>query len=250
MSPTAQSRRAESSAICPLSGESGYLPTIGSDDRRGWCRSIRREAPERALRDQNIDLPQLRDDLFRVCIASSRLQSSLMSKTLPQVGPLQGTPNTAHRRRTMKGVVFLGARKLELREFPDPTPGSRDVILDCSERGPLRHLVVHRACPTGDCTSPSASAAACRGTRHRPGRRQASGEVPSGRYSLRTLLFRCGHTNHHRSPPNGGRDVARKILSSIASGSPVQYSVVSYFKRTQSFQGPPIWVSHSTSRSR
>jgi hypothetical protein len=162
----------------------------------------------------------------------------------------RASPNTAHRRRTMKGVVFLGDRKLELREFPDPTPGSRDVILDCSERGPLRHLVVHRACPTGDCTSPSASAAACRGTRHRPGRRQASGEVPSGRYSLRTLLFRCGHTNHHRSPPNGGRDVARKILSSIASGSPVQYSVVSYFKRTQSFQGPPIWVSHSTSRSR
>jgi hypothetical protein len=23
----------------------------------------------------------------------------------------------------MKGVVFLGDRKLELREFPDPTPG-------------------------------------------------------------------------------------------------------------------------------
>jgi len=26
----------------------------------------------------------------------------------------------------MKGVVFLGDRKLELREFPDPTPGLRD----------------------------------------------------------------------------------------------------------------------------
>ena len=24
----------------------------------------------------------------------------------------------------MKGIVFLGNRKLELREFPDPTPGS------------------------------------------------------------------------------------------------------------------------------
>jgi hypothetical protein len=30
----------------------------------------------------------------------------------------------------MKGVVFLGDRKLELREFPDPTPGPRDVILE------------------------------------------------------------------------------------------------------------------------
>jgi hypothetical protein len=30
----------------------------------------------------------------------------------------------------MKGVVFLGDRKLELREFPDPTPSPRDVILE------------------------------------------------------------------------------------------------------------------------
>jgi hypothetical protein len=30
----------------------------------------------------------------------------------------------------MKGVVFLGDRRLELREFPDQTPGPRDVILD------------------------------------------------------------------------------------------------------------------------
>jgi len=33
----------------------------------------------------------------------------------------------------MKGVVFLGDRKLELREFPDPTPGPRDVILEQAE---------------------------------------------------------------------------------------------------------------------
>ena len=26
----------------------------------------------------------------------------------------------------MKGVVFLGDRKLELRDFPDPTPGPRE----------------------------------------------------------------------------------------------------------------------------
>lgn len=30
----------------------------------------------------------------------------------------------------MKGVVFLGDWKPELREFPDPTPGPRDAILD------------------------------------------------------------------------------------------------------------------------
>ena len=35
----------------------------------------------------------------------------------------------------MKGVVFLGDRKLELKEFPDPTPGPRDVILEIMASG-------------------------------------------------------------------------------------------------------------------
>jgi threonine dehydrogenase-like Zn-dependent dehydrogenase len=35
----------------------------------------------------------------------------------------------------MRGVVFLGDRKLELREFPDPTPGPRDVILEIKASG-------------------------------------------------------------------------------------------------------------------
>jgi hypothetical protein len=35
----------------------------------------------------------------------------------------------------MKGVVFLGDRRLELREFPDPTPGARDVILEIKASG-------------------------------------------------------------------------------------------------------------------
>jgi threonine dehydrogenase-like Zn-dependent dehydrogenase len=30
----------------------------------------------------------------------------------------------------MRGVVFLGERELELREFPDPTPGPRDVVVE------------------------------------------------------------------------------------------------------------------------
>src|SRR6266540_3361336 len=51
---------------------------------------------------------------------------------------------TLSRRRTrivlteeeaMKGVVFLGDRKLELREFADPTPGPREVILEIKASG-------------------------------------------------------------------------------------------------------------------
>src|ERR1044072_7306227 len=40
-----------------------------------------------------------------------------------------------HRRFCMKGVVFLGDRKLALREFPDPTPGPRDVVLEIKASG-------------------------------------------------------------------------------------------------------------------
>jgi len=35
----------------------------------------------------------------------------------------------------MKGVVFLGDRKLEIREFSDPTPGPRDVVLEIKASG-------------------------------------------------------------------------------------------------------------------
>jgi len=35
----------------------------------------------------------------------------------------------------MKGIVFVGDRKLELREFPDPAPGPRDVILEIKASG-------------------------------------------------------------------------------------------------------------------
>jgi D-arabinose 1-dehydrogenase-like Zn-dependent alcohol dehydrogenase len=35
----------------------------------------------------------------------------------------------------MKGVVFVGNQKLELRDFPDPTPGPRDVVLEIKASG-------------------------------------------------------------------------------------------------------------------
>ena len=35
----------------------------------------------------------------------------------------------------MRGVVFLGGRELELREFPDPTPGPGEVVLEMKASG-------------------------------------------------------------------------------------------------------------------
>jgi threonine dehydrogenase-like Zn-dependent dehydrogenase len=56
----------------------------------------------------------------------------------------------------MKGVVFLGDRKLELREFPDPTPGPRDVILEIKASGMCGtdlHIYRAPAQPGGAVTS-------------------------------------------------------------------------------------------------
>ena len=35
----------------------------------------------------------------------------------------------------MKGVIFLGDRKLALQDFPDPTPGSGEVVLEIKASG-------------------------------------------------------------------------------------------------------------------
>ena len=35
----------------------------------------------------------------------------------------------------MRGVVFLGERKLELKEFPDPTPGPGEVVIETKASG-------------------------------------------------------------------------------------------------------------------
>ncbi len=35
----------------------------------------------------------------------------------------------------MKGVVFLGERQLEIRDFPDPEPGPREVVLEIKASG-------------------------------------------------------------------------------------------------------------------
>src|SRR5262247_2428987 len=47
----------------------------------------------------------------------------------------QGIWQNSATEEAMKGVVFVGDRKLELREFPDPTPGPRDVILEIKASG-------------------------------------------------------------------------------------------------------------------
>ena len=35
----------------------------------------------------------------------------------------------------MRGAVFLGNRKIEIRNFPDPTPGSGEVVIEMKASG-------------------------------------------------------------------------------------------------------------------
>jgi threonine dehydrogenase-like Zn-dependent dehydrogenase len=50
----------------------------------------------------------------------------------------------------MRGVVFLGDRKLEVREFPDPTPGSGEAIIAIKASGMCgSDLHPYRASPSG-----------------------------------------------------------------------------------------------------
>jgi D-arabinose 1-dehydrogenase-like Zn-dependent alcohol dehydrogenase len=42
---------------------------------------------------------------------------------------------SGHLEVSMQGVVFLGNRKLELREFPDPAPGPGEVVIAISASG-------------------------------------------------------------------------------------------------------------------
>src|SRR5438132_167889 len=54
----------------------------------------------------------------------------------------------------MKGVVFVGNRKLELRDFPDPTPGPGEVVLEIKASGLCgSDLKFYRAPPGGAAAS-------------------------------------------------------------------------------------------------
>ena len=66
----------------------------------------------------------------------------------------------------MRGVVFLGGRKLELRDFPDPTPGPGEVVVAMKASGmcgsdlhPYR-AVGNAAAALADRSSPATSRAA------------------------------------------------------------------------------------------
>src|SRR6266511_4800942 len=66
----------------------------------------------------------------------------------------------------MRGVVFLGNRKLELREFPDPTPGPGEVVVAMKASRTCRRPSWRRRPPrdpASDRETHAAPACGCRG---------------------------------------------------------------------------------------
>ncbi len=59
----------------------------------------------------------------------------------------------------MEGVVFLGDRKVELRKFPDPTPGQGEVVLKMKASGMCGSDLKHYRAPLGGAVSSFASSA-------------------------------------------------------------------------------------------
>ncbi len=61
----------------------------------------------------------------------------------------------------MKGVVFLGNRELALQDFPDPTPGPGEVVLEIKASGLCgSDLKSYRGPPGGAAASLGLGAAA------------------------------------------------------------------------------------------
>jgi len=90
----------------------------------------------------------------------------------------------------MKGVVFLGNRKLELREFPDPTPGPGEVVLAIKASGMCgSDLHPYRAV---------GNAAAALGLGGSGGPGVAEEDAPLGRRVMNHHYKGCGRCKHCR----------------------------------------------------
>ena len=108
----------------------------------------------------------------------------------------------------MKGVVFVGDRKLELRDFPDPTPGPRDVVLEIRASGMCgSDLHVYRASfKPGDASSGFKRGAEPVIAGHEPcgvvvavGTGVTPKEAAIGQRVMDHHYAGCGHCKHCRS---------------------------------------------------
>ena len=108
----------------------------------------------------------------------------------------------------MKGVVFLGERELELREFPDPTPGPGEVVLAMKASGMCGSDLHPYRAPRGGGTAKALGLGGAGGLvigGHEPcgvvlerGAGVAVADAPTGQRVMNHHYKGCGHCPHCR----------------------------------------------------
>ncbi len=107
----------------------------------------------------------------------------------------------------MKGIVFLGDRKLELREFPDPTPGPGEVVLEMKASGMCGSDLKGYRAPAGsgagigvkDAGGPVISGHEPCGVVAAVGPNVSEAQARVGMRAMVHHYFGCGVCNHCRS---------------------------------------------------
>ena len=134
----------------------------------------------------------------------------------------------------MKGVVFKGNRNLELIDFPDPTPGPREVIIEVKASGICgsdlhfyRNADALAAFGYSDATEPIIGGHEPSGVIVSRGKDVNESLVPIGARVMNYHYLGCGHCNDCRSGWQQLCPSGFKIYGATAHGAHAQYMVMS-----------------------
>ncbi len=125
----------------------------------------------------------------------------------------------------MRGVVFLGDRSLELREFPDPTPGPREVVVEIRASGMCGSDLTPYRAPRGQVQpiirghEPCGVVAAC-------GNGVAADEAAPGQRVMIHHYSGCGQCKHCRSGYSQMCLRGHLVYGSTADGGHTSYMLV------------------------
>ena len=73
--------------------------------------------------------------MFGAPLVTSRIPQRIPVAVSDARGAALTSYQTKRQEGTMRGVVFTGDRELEMMEFPDPTPGPDEVVVEMKASG-------------------------------------------------------------------------------------------------------------------
>ena len=122
----------------------------------------------------------------------------------------------------MQGVVFLGERELELREFPDPTPGPREVVVEIKASGMCGSDLTPYRAPKGRVLPIIRGHEPC-GVVVARGSNVAEAEAPIGQRVMVHHYSGCGQCKHCKSGYTQMCLHGHKVHGSSADGGHTTY---------------------------